>query len=533
VTQQPPPPPGQGGPWPSRATGRPSGGRAGSGTPRPGAAKPGSPKHSAQEPPAAAEPLAAQPKVAQPKAQQQPPKAQPPGAQPPAPGRGERPTEFIPKLDESPPKQAQPAQPPQAKQPGSDETQYIPRVEDFGAVSQGTSPAGGPAYPTKDPDDYQSRHGSIADLGVPTQHIPPPPAKPPVGPPTQFNPPRTPPPGIPMKQLPGPGPDFSESRTSVFSAVGAGGPGAYEADERTEEHHFGNAFDSGFHSGVGAQPPVAKKETSRTAMRAIGEVFITCGMVVLLFVVYELYVTNIFSAQKQASATTTLDQEWDTVVGAGANSPARQNHYDLSDGSGIAKIYIPSLGEDYHYTVIEGTTQPDLAIGPGHYVGSALPGEPGDFAIAGHRVGEGAPFNEMDLVQSCDAIVIETQADWFVYRMLPKAGEAAGWATGKGKTAQCSGPNGEGKVTPLGGVYAQTVGQEIVLPSEGDVVATVPHHNGVKIAPAQEAALLTLTTCNPKFSAAQRMILHAVLVKDWKKDAGDPNKLPPELKETS
>jgi sortase A len=61
----------------------------------------------------------------------------------------------------------------------------------------------------------------------------------------------------------------------------------------------------------------------------------------------------------------------------------------------------------------------------------------------------------------------------------------------------------------------------------------VPHHNGVKIAPAQEAALLTLTTCNPKFSAAQRMILHAVLVKDWKKDAGDPNKLPPELKETS
>jgi sortase (surface protein transpeptidase) len=298
--------------------------------------------------------------------------------------------------------------------------------------------------------------------------------------------------------------------------------GSFTDDELTEEQFLG----TGFNSAVD-QPP-EPPERGRTALRTVGEVLITAGMVVLLFVVYELYVTNIFSAQKQASATTSLNQEWDTVTG-----PLRTPHYDLTDGHGIAKLYIPSFGQDYVFTVVEGTTQNDLAIGPGHYVGSALPGQPGDFAVAGHRVGEGAPFDDLGLVQSCDSILIETQSDWYVYRMLPLPGEVANWATTKGKTTQCDGPNGEAKVKPLGGLYAQTVGREIVLPTEGDVVAPIPHHYGEKVSAGQEASLLTLTTCNPKFSAAQRMILHAVLVKDWKKSVGNPDKMPPEMKETS
>ncbi|HEY0803452.1 MAG TPA: class E sortase, partial [Pseudonocardiaceae bacterium] len=212
------------------------------------------------------------------------------------------------------------------------------------------------------------------------------------------------------------------------------------------------------------RPPAApRKETGRTAVRTIGEVLITAGMVVLLFVVYELYVTNIFSAQKQAGATTSLNKEWDTV--APPSGPQRTAHYDVTDGQGFAKLYIPSLGRDFHFTVVEGVTQPDLAIGPGHYPGTALPGQPGNMAIAGHRVGQGAPFDDLGLVQSCDSIVIETKTDWYVYRMLPMAGEVATWDTGKGRTAQCNGPNGEGKVTPLPGVYAKSVGQEIVLPT--------------------------------------------------------------------
>ncbi len=303
--------------------------------------------------------------------------------------------------------------------------------------------------------------------------------------------------------------------------------GSFTDEDLTEETYLGDSFATSLSSFADRPPVDPPKERGRTALRTVGEVLITCGMVVLLFVVYELYVTNIFSAQKQASATTSLNNEWDTV-GAGQQ---RSNHYDLADGKGIAKLYIPAFGQDYVFTVIEGTNPNDLAIGPGHYVGTALPGEPGNFAVAGHRVGEGAPFDDLGLVQSCDAILIETASDWYVYRMLPLPGEVPTWATDKGKTKQCSGTDGEAKVQPLGGLYQQTVGREIVLPSEGDVVAPIPHHYGEKVSTGQEASLLTLTTCNPKFSAAQRMIIHAVLVKDWKKTPA--NKMPPEMKETS
>ncbi len=259
--------------------------------------------------------------------------------------------------------------------------------------------------------------------------------------------------------------------------------------------------------------------------RTVGELCLTAGMVVLLFVVYEVYVTNIFSAQKQSTATQALNKEWDTV-GSGRNA-----HYNVTDGQGIAKMFIPALGVDYQFTIIEGTTQADLAIGPGHYTGTALPGQPGDFAVAGHRVGEGAPFNDLDLVQPCDAIVVETQADWYVYRMLPLASQRNGW--NPAANPLCNGPDGDAKVVPLTGEYSQTNGQEIVLPTEGDVIAPVPHYPYTNLSSGQEASLMTMTTCHPKFSDKQRMILHAVLVKDWQKDPAHPNNAPPELKETS
>jgi sortase (surface protein transpeptidase) len=387
-----------------------------------------------------------------------------------------------------------------ARTPPTDSTTYIPRVEDYGG------------YPTVDPDAYVPRRGRFTE--------------------------------------PGPDPDEAEP-TEIVRPVnefgGVNGRHSAEANGATaitdpvtdiRDLDTGEIRDrppAPNRSRIPRdRPPMAPKETGRTVLRTAGEVLITLGMVVLLFVVYELYVTNIFSAQKQANATSALDKEWDTVQGAvGGGGQQRTNHYDLADGHGIAKLYIPSLGRDFHFTVIEGTTQPDLAIGPGHYPGTALPGEPGDMAIAGHRVGEGAPFDDLGLVQSCDAIVVETSTDWYVYRMLPMANEVADWATTKGKTSQCAGPDGEGRVTPLTGLYAKTVGQEIVLPTEGDVVAPVPHYPGTKLSDGQEISLLTLTTCNPKFSAAQRMIIHAVLVKDWKKNPATPDQSPPELKETT
>ncbi|GAB2979734.1 class E sortase [Amycolatopsis acidiphila] len=261
------------------------------------------------------------------------------------------------------------------------------------------------------------------------------------------------------------------------------------------------------------EAPAPKTPRGRGAktVRTVGELLITAGLVVLLFVVYELYVTDLFSAQKQASAAAGLDQDW---------SQGRELQSELVDGKAFAKLYIPGFGADYHFTIQEGTDAAALEVGPGHYKGTALPGEPGDFAVAGHRVGKGAPFNDLDLLSSCDAIVVETQTDFFVYRVLPHADEIAGWATGKGKQPQCAKVSTLRTDAPGGGPYGQTVGREVVSPNQGDVVAPVPHQPADVLPAAQQVALLTLTTCHPQFSDKQRLIVHAVLTNQFPKTPG-------------
>lgn len=264
--------------------------------------------------------------------------------------------------------------------------------------------------------------------------------------------------------------------------------------------------------------PPPPESRGRGVLRAFGELLMTAGLVVLLFVFYEVYVTDWFSAAKQATATQRLQAAW-------AND--RGTHVGFVDGQGMAMMYVPALGADYHFTIVQGTSQPDLAIGPGHYTGSARPGQPGNFAVAGHRVGKGAPFNDIDLIEPCDAIVVETAHNWFVYRMLPKEGQAANWQATHGSDPQCRG------VRPLGGPYAGVYGQEIVSPAKGDEVAPVPHHTGISLSKGQQAALMTLTTCHPKFSDRERLIVHAILVKQWAKNPEKPHAVPPALKETS
>jgi sortase A len=270
--------------------------------------------------------------------------------------------------------------------------------------------------------------------------------------------------------------------------------------------------------------PPRRRNPVRTAVRTIGELLITAGLVVLLFVAYEVYVTDWISAGKQRAATEELDREW-RAPGTTAAAERNAHFQGLKEGQGFAKMYVPAFGPDYRFTILEGTSESTLAIGPGHYKGTGYPGPTGNFAVAGHRVGKGAPFNDIDLLASCDAIVVETRDTWFVYRVLPKAGEVNGWAAGKGKQAGCAG------VQPLGGEYTQVRGQEIVLPSEGSVVATVPHKDVVP-KPNQQVGLMTLTTCNPKFSDRERLIVHAVLVHVISKADLAPGRLPDEMKES-
>ncbi|WP_092530413.1 class E sortase [Amycolatopsis arida] len=263
---------------------------------------------------------------------------------------------------------------------------------------------------------------------------------------------------------------------------------------------------------AGGSPPPAGGGKARAAVRTVGELLITTGLVVLLFVVYELYVTNWMSAEKQRAASAQLADDW---------AQQRQLHGAPMDGEAFARLYIPSFGADYEFTIQEGVDSAALEVGPGHYKGTAMPGEPGNVGVAGHRVGKGAPFNDLDLLESCDAIVVETLDSFFVYRVLPMKDEIGGWATGKGRDPKCAGvPTLRDPNAPGGGDYGETYGRRIVLPSRGDAVAPVPYQP-VDVRPkADQAALLTLTTCHPQFSDKERMIIHSVLTNEFRKEPG-------------
>ena len=273
---------------------------------------------------------------------------------------------------------------------------------------------------------------------------------------------------------------------------------------------------------------VTPADRARTVLRGTGELLITLGVVVLLFVAYEVYVTDWLSAGKQADATSALDDRWAEQPTVQTPSNERTERFRPTDGEGFAKLYIPAFGSDFVFTVLEGTTDPILEIGPGHYKDTAFPGEPGNFSVAGHRVGKGAPFNDLHLLRSCDALVVETQQSWVVYRVLPMADERTGWAQGRGASELCAG------VSPLGGPYAGVVGRHIVRPSQSEVIAPVPgqsERSYQTLPPEQRAALITLTTCHPQFSARERLIVHGVFATQYPKDPANPGARPPELTE--
>src|SRR4051812_32815352 len=103
----------------------------------------------------------------------------------------------------------------------------------------------------------------------------------------------------------------------------------------------------------------------RFVLRGIGQALITFGLVVLLFVFYEVYVTNWFAAKAQHDVKVSLKTEWQN----GEDDPTvplpggKVTHLPL--GKGIANLYIPRLGRDYAWTIVEGTAQDDLEKGPG------------------------------------------------------------------------------------------------------------------------------------------------------------------------
>ena len=250
--------------------------------------------------------------------------------------------------------------------------------------------------------------------------------------------------------------------------------------------------------------PHPTARTRPTVGTVIGELMLTAGVLLLLFAFYESYWTNIKSGQMQNQANETLQEEWHNPRGGG-HAPKL--------GEAFARLYIPAFGSDFAFAVLEGTNEDDLLRGPGRYTETQMPGEPGNFAVAGHRVGKGAPFNDLGNLDTCDAIVIETETEWITYRVLPIDGVPGG----------CFSPEQQAKPE-----YHSVQGRHITLPGDVSVLHHVPGAEGVE--PSE--SLLTLTTCHPQFSNAERMIIHAMETdREAKAPGTDDNDRPAVLEE--
>ena len=140
-------------------------------------------------------------------------------------------------------------------------------------------------------------------------------------------------------------------------------------------------------------------------------------------------------------------------------------------GEAIARIIIPAI--DVDEIVVAGVEVEDLRKGPGHYGTTPLPGQPGNAAIAGHRTTYGAPFGGIAELAPGDEIIVETLQGTFVYRVL--AGTR---------------------------IAGRSLGHHIVAPTALEVLDDVGDNR------------LTLTSCHPKYSSRQRIIVHATLVGD-------------------
>ena len=272
------------------------------------------------------------------------------------------------------------------------------------------------------------------------------------------------------------------------------------------------------------KPPMSTGDKLRFVLRGIGQTLITLGLVVLLFAVYEVWITNIFAHRQQVKVYNALHQEW--LKGVDPLSLPQTGPHAIPLGAGIAVLYIPRLGADYHFAIVQGSAVPDdsqLEKGPAHYADTQMPGQVGNFGVAGHRVGKGEPFLNIDKLRVGDAVIVETKSTWWIYRVL---GSPPGSDPQDNMTSIAAKPEGAGAGTPI--TRFDVPGREIVDPGDGDVLLPIPNHSGYV---PTKAALMTMTTCHPKFTASQRMIVHSQLATQYPNNEHwiESGKFPPQV----
>lgn len=254
-----------------------------------------------------------------------------------------------------------------------------------------------------------------------------------------------------------------------------------------------SAISAAADSGVPPQSPpgkgakLKKKRPRRpvTVVGVIGELLMTAGILLGLYLAWQVWYNDIVERAAQNDVAASLSEQWEKEYPA--DSPPSGVTPVLAapvDGETFANLRIPRFGDDFAQALAGGVSKAktlDRAF-IGHYPTTAVPGEAGNFALAGHRNTHGAPLNRIADFRVGDAIVVESPEGWYTYR------------------------------------YRNT---EYVPPSAGDVLNPVPRTDTVNATDS----LITLTSCNPKMSTAERIISYGVFESFTPRSAGAPASL--------
>ncbi|MDH6235457.1 class E sortase [Cryobacterium sp. CG_9.6] len=249
----------------------------------------------------------------------------------------------------------------------------------------------------------------------------------------------------------------------------------------------------------------AERKTARrsvTVLGVVGELLVTAGVLVMLFIGWQLWWNDMIMANEQSSAASDISQNWidearqQSEQDATPDPPTSTGAPDYgepivgtapADGQPFAVLYIPRYGADYTRTVAQGTGHNVLnstTLGIGHYPETQMPGEVGNFAVAAHRSAYGGGMHLINELQLNDAIFVQTADGYFTYRYRD---------------------------------------MEYVPPSRVEVLAPVPNVPGM--APVDR--IITLTSCNPLYSTAERIIAYGVFESWQPTSAGAPTELAP------
>ncbi|WP_165436326.1 class E sortase [Amycolatopsis suaedae] len=190
----------------------------------------------------------------------------------------------------------------------------------------------------------------------------------------------------------------------------------------------------------------------------VGELLAILGIVLIGYLAYQTWGKLEEIDDSQAQLDQQLSQSWQEESEPAPNSPGAQRARPA--GSPMIRLSIPRLGR--RWTVVEGTGLANLRAAPGHYRGSQLPGELGNFAVAAHR--SPGLFWDLDIIRAGDEIIVEDRDTRYVYRADDP---------------------------------------RIVSPAASEVLAPVPGQPGAEPVTAR----ITLTTCNPKWDNYERLII--------------------------